>query len=98
MQARSREVTLGILEAEDSRQRTLVVHCHDADGSHLELRQQSWGGEALGWCTNASINLDVGQLGQLRAMLANAGTSRTRPARPERRDGFTPRIVQVESA
>lgn len=92
------EVVLAVLEGTLARERTLLVHCHVADGiSLIELRQQSWG-DGVGWFTQSSVQLEPDQVAQLRSAL---GTPKAMPPRqrPTGTQGsFVPRLVTADSA
>ena len=89
------EAILTTLPSSSDDQRTIVVYCHDADGSQLELRQQSWGA-GVGWFTQSTVRLDPEQVAGLRAALGTSSANRV-PAYLTSRD-WNPRIVSFESA
>lgn len=97
------ETVLATLPGVSDRDRVLVVLCQSAAGSHVDLRQQSWG-EGLGWYTQSSVQLDPSQVAGMRQALGLGGAfakvkvspfSATGPTRP---NGFTPRVVHADSA
>ncbi len=74
-----------------------------ADGSYVEIRQQSWG-EGLGWFTQNSVQLEPHQVAGMRQALGLGGAFaqvRVSPfaaSGPKRPNGFTPRVVHADSA
>jgi hypothetical protein len=65
------EAVLAVIPGDNDDHRLILVHCHDAAGSRMELRQQTWG-DGLGWFTQNSMPLLPEQVGQLRAALGAA--------------------------
>ncbi|MBA2115881.1 hypothetical protein [Bremerella alba] len=55
------------------RDRTLVVNCTDRDGCVLvEIRQQSFGGQRVGWFTQSSVQVSPESVAALRTALGIA--------------------------
>lgn len=55
------------------RDRTLVVNCSDREGyAFVEIRQQSYGGERVGWFTQSSVQVPPESLAALRTALGIA--------------------------
>jgi len=55
------------------RDRTLVVNCTDRDGwAFVEIRQQSFGGQRVGWFTQSSVQVSPESLAALRTALGIA--------------------------
>ena len=55
------------------RDRTLVVNCEDKNGSRfVEIRQQSFGGNRVGWFTQSSVQVPPETLAVLRTALGIA--------------------------
>jgi hypothetical protein len=97
------ETVLATLPGASDRERVLVVMAQGADGSHVEIRQQSWG-EGYGWFTQSTVQLEPSQVAGMRQALGLGGAfSQVRvsafPASgPKRAGGFTPRVVHADSA
>lgn len=55
------------------RDRTLVVNCTDREGcAFVEIRQQSFGGQRVGWFTQSSVQVSPESLAALRTALGIA--------------------------
>jgi hypothetical protein len=97
------ETVLATLPGAADCERVLVVMVQTADGSHVEIRQQSWG-EGFGWFTQNSVHLEPHQVAGMRQALGLGGAFgqvRVSPfaaSGPARSGGFTPRIVHADSA
>jgi hypothetical protein len=97
------ETILATLPGTSDRERVVVVMVQSQTGSHVEIRQQSWG-EGFGWYTQSSVQLEPQQVAGLRQSLGLGGAfSQVRvspfPASaPARAGGFTPRVVHADSA
>jgi hypothetical protein len=54
-------------------ERTVIVNCEDWEGARfVELRQQSWGGERVGWFTQSSVRLAPESVALVRRALGIA--------------------------
>lgn len=73
MKSQPTEVMLAEIPGSSENERLAVVHRHDATGSRIELRQQTWG-EGIGWFTQTTLPLAPQQLADLRAALGGAST------------------------
>ena len=98
------EITVSVIPGSDDRQRLVVVLCYsEAEGSRIELRQQSWG-DGLGWFTQSSVTVEPHQLSQLRGSLGRGACGRTGASHVRQVSGNTsadrslPRVVRAESA
>lgn len=96
------ETILSAIPALSDRDRLIVVLVQSAEGSRLELRQQSFG-EGVGWFTQSTVQMEPGQVAQLRNSLgqAAAGASMTRLPRnigQQKSPAWQPRLVQADSA
>ena len=97
------ETILATLPGASDRDRVLVVLCQAAGGTHVEIRQQSWG-EGLGWYTQSSVQLEPQQVAGMRQALGLGGAfakvkvSPFAATGPTRSNGFTPRVVHADSA
>ncbi|TWT31885.1 hypothetical protein [Blastopirellula retiformator] len=70
----AQEFTVNTVYASTDGERTAIVICTAETGeSHVEVRQQSWGGERVGWFTQSSVRLAVDQLAPMRQALGEAG-------------------------
>src|SRR5262245_49947960 len=68
------ETTLTSLPAATENERILVVLVQNpGDGSHIEMRQQSFG-EGIGWFTQSTIRMDPSQVAALKGALGRAST------------------------
>lgn len=88
------ETVLATLAGAHEHDRALVVLCRQAAGSHVELRQQSWGA-GVGWYTQSTVALGPGQIAGLRSALGTAGATRSGSTSSP---SFSPRVVRFESA
>jgi hypothetical protein len=92
------ETILATLAASSETERVVLVLLAKADGTVVELRQQSWG-EGVGWFTQSSVQLEPGQVAKLKQTLGQAwhtpGGHSRRKSTPA---GFVPRVVRAESA
>lgn len=97
------ETVLATLPGSSDRDRVLVVLAMTAEGSCVEIRQQSWG-EGLGWYTQNSVQLEPHQVAGMRQALGLGGAfaqvrvSAFPTSGPTRNNGFTPRVVHADSA
>jgi hypothetical protein len=96
------ETILSAIPALSDKDRLIVVLVQSAEGSRLELRQQSYG-EGVGWFTQSTVQMEPAQVAQLRNSLgqAAAGTSMTRLPRSigqQKSSAWQPRLVQADSA
>lgn len=66
-------------------------------GSHLELRQQSWG-EGIGWFTQSSVQLEPGQVADLRGVLGSTAAPLPKNYRRPQAATWQPKVVQAETA
>ncbi|ADB16297.1 hypothetical protein Psta_1622 [Pirellula staleyi DSM 6068] len=100
------EVVLATLPAADAAGRMLVVLVQTGDGSScVQLRQQSWAGDVLGWFTQSSVTLEPQQVAALRNSLGSTAGGHDRPATklPKKfsrlePSNWQPRIVCAEGA
>jgi len=54
-------------------ERTVIVNCEDWEGARfVELRQQSWGGERVGWFTQSSVRMAPENVALVRRALGVA--------------------------
>lgn len=54
-------------------ERTVIVNCEDWQGARfVELRQQSWGGERVGWFTQSSVRMAPENVALIRRALGVA--------------------------
>jgi hypothetical protein len=93
----SPEMVLGVLPAASDKERVLLVlvQTSDAGGvsaTRMELRQQSFG-EGIGWFTQSTVQLEPGQVADLRNMLGM-----TTAAAPTRRPKLPREYSRVSSA
>jgi hypothetical protein len=86
------EVLLAEIAGSNENERLAVVHRHDAAGSRIELRQQTWG-EGIGWFTQTTLPLAPQQLADLRAALG--GTSVAKPREFARSTRQTPSHLRL---
>ena len=98
------ETTLTSLPAAVENERILVVLVQSAgEGSHVEMRQQSFG-EGIGWFTQSTIRLEPGQVAALKSALGRASTGpATSPRLPREFSklapaAWQPRLVHADSA
>lgn len=97
------ETILSDIPALSDKERLLVVLVQSAEGSRLELRQQSFG-EGVGWFTQSTVQMEPGQVAQLRNSLGRAASTSAAPARLPKSFGqlkspaWQPRLVQADSA
>lgn len=96
------ETVLSTIPAAAETERLQVVLVQTADGSRMELRQQSFS-KGIGWFTQSTVHLEPGQVAALRNSLGATGGRR--PARPLPREFSTiapaawePRVVRADSA
>ncbi|QDU93737.1 hypothetical protein [Lignipirellula cremea] len=89
----------------DSSARLVVMLVQTDDGSHMELRQQSWGGDGVEWFTQNSIRLESDQVAALKATLGvSSGVNNNRQRLPQsfgrlpKASSWEPRIVRADSA
>ncbi|WP_425617097.1 hypothetical protein NA78x_000767 [Anatilimnocola sp. NA78] len=67
----SSETILSAIPAQSDKERLIVVLVQKSEGSRLELRQQSYG-EGVGWFTQSTVQLEPGQVAQLKNSLGHA--------------------------
>ena len=107
MPTQTTETVLTAIPGLCDEERLLLVLCQYAAGSHMELRQQSWG-IGVGWFTQSSVRLAPHQVAELRNSLgvSSAGRpattlptqySRLRVGESRRHDAY-PRVVRADSA
>jgi hypothetical protein len=96
MKSPSTEVILAEIPGASENERLAVVHRHDATGSRVELRQQTWG-EGIGWFTQTTLPLAPQQLADLRAALGGTSVAAPRTLRAARTTPSHLRVV-AESA
>jgi hypothetical protein len=96
------ETLLATLPGTDDRQQLLVVLVMGENGgTHVELRQQSWG-EGLGWYNQGTVRLEPAQVAGLRQSLGLGGsfsqvrTTAFPAAAPAKARGFVPRVVHAD--
>jgi hypothetical protein len=92
MKSQPAEVLLAEIPGSSENERLAVVHRHDAAGSRIELRQQTWG-EGIGWFTQTTLPLAPQQLADLRAALG--GTAVATPRTLARGTRTTPSYLRV---
>ena len=73
-----------------------------AEGSSLELRQQSYG-EGVGWFTQSKVQMEPGQVAQLKNSLGTAAAGKGMSRLPKsfgqlKTPAWQPRLVQADSA
>ena len=77
------EVTLATIDGTTDFERVLVVLAQfPANGSRIELRQQSWG-EGVGWFTQSSVQVDPSQVRQLCTALGGVRSSSSSDSKHE---------------
>ncbi|WP_254511526.1 hypothetical protein [Anatilimnocola floriformis] len=95
------ETILSAIPALSDKERLVVVLVQSAEGSRLELRQQSYG-EGLGWFTQSKVQMEPGQVAQLKNSLGQAngnGMSRLPKTFGQlSTPAWQPRLVQADSA
>ena len=103
------ETVLTAIPGLSEEERLLLVLCHYSGGSHMELRQQSWG-IGVGWFTQSSVRLAPHQVAELRNSLgvSSAGRGRVATSVPteynrlrlgeSRGHDSYPRVVRADSA
>ena len=96
------ETTLTTIPASETEQLLVVLVQSPANGSRIELRQQSFSA-GIGWFTQSTVQLEPGQVAALRNALGSAGSSRpvsrlprefTKIAAP----AWQPKVVHADSA
>jgi len=78
--------------------RLVVVLVQQGSSSHLELRQQSWGGDGVEWFTQNSIQIESDQVAQLRATLGTGSSAPTLPNsfnRVPKTASWQPKVVRA---
>lgn len=98
----STETILSAIPALSDKERLVVVLVQTAEGSSLELRQQSYG-EGVGWFTQSKVQMEPGQVAQLKNSLgiATAGKGTTRLPKSFgqlQTPAWQPRLVHADSA
>ena len=98
------ETTLTSLPAAVEYERILVVLVQSpGEGSHVEMRQQSFG-DGIGWFTQSTIRLEPGQIASLKSALGRASTGTQSSPRLPREFSqvapttWQPRLVHADSA
>ena len=103
------ETVLGVLPAASDKERVLLVLIQAADsvgamGSRMELRQQSFG-EGIGWFTQSTVQLEPGQVADLRNALGmtTAAAPSRRPKLPREFSrvspaAWQPRVVHADAS
>lgn len=94
------EIVLSTLPGMNERDRVLVVLVQTpASGSHVELRQQSFG-EGIGWFTQSSISMEPQQVAELRSVLGTSGASTSSLPRRFHKADVRPRfnVIHAETA
>ena len=98
------ETTLTSLPAAVENERILVVLVQmPGEGSHVEMRQQSFG-EGIGWFTQSTVRLEPGQVAALKSALGRSSTgSLNSPRLPSEFSKvapatWQPRLVHADSA
>ena len=92
------ETILSTLPSVRDGERVVVVMVQPpGHGSHLELRQQSWG-EGVGWFTQSSVQLEPGQVADLRGVLGSTAAPLPKSYRRPQTAGWQPKVVQAETA
>jgi len=98
------ETTLTSLPAAVENERILVVFVQiPAEGSHIEMRQQSFG-EGIGWFTQSTIRMEPGQVAALKSALGRTSTgTAVSPRLPSEYSKIAPstwqpRLVHADSA
>lgn len=103
------ETILGVLPAASEKERVLLVLTQAADSvgamsSRMELRQQSFG-EGIGWFTQSTVQLEPGQVADLRNTLgmATAAPPSRRPKLPREFSrvspaSWHPRVVRADAS
>ena len=97
------EASLTSLPAAVENERILVVLVqHPGEGSHVEMRQQSFG-EGIGWFTQSTIRMEPGQVAALKSALGrtSTGPAATRLPREFSKVApatWQPRVVHADSA
>jgi hypothetical protein len=98
----SSETILSAIPALSDKERLVVVLVQRDGDSRLELRQQSYG-EGVGWFTQSTVQLEPGQVAQLKNSLghATAGSPAARLPRSfsqVKTPAWQPRLVHADSA
>jgi len=95
------ETILSAIPALSDKERLIVVLVQSAEGSRLELRQQSFG-EGVGWFTQSKVQMEPGQVAQLKNSLGQTsgrGMSRLPKSFSQlQAPAWQPRLVQADSA
>jgi hypothetical protein len=95
------ETILSAIPALSDQERLVVVLVQSAEGSRLELRQQSYG-EGVGWFTQSKVQMEPGQVAQLKQSLGQAaGNGMSRLPKnfgQQKTPAWQPRLVQADSA
>lgn len=103
------ETVLGALPAASDKERVLLVLIQATDsvggaGSRMELRQQSFG-EGIGWFTQSTVQLEPGQVADLRNTLGmtTAAAPSRRPKLPREFSrvspaAWQPRVVHADAS
>jgi hypothetical protein len=98
----STETILSAIPALSDKERLVVVLVQTAEGSSLELRQQSYG-EGVGWFTQSKVQMEPGQVAQLKNSLGTAATGNGMSRLPRlfgqaKTPAWEPRLVIADSA
>jgi hypothetical protein len=96
------EVVLSTIAGSTEGDRLLLVLLNTAEGSHVELRQQSYG-EGIGWFNQATIRLEASQVAELRNALGTGGVNRSAAQLPKnfrraQSQAWQPRVIHADSA
>ncbi len=92
------ETILSTLPSVRETERVVVVMVQKpGQGSHLELRQQSFG-EGIGWFTQTSVQLEPGQVADLRGVIGSTSAPLPKSYRRPQSASWQPKIVQAETA
>ncbi len=96
------ETVLSDIPALSDKERLLVVLVQSAEGSRLELRQQSYG-VGVGWFTQSTVQMEPGQVAQLKNSLGHAAAGSVATRLPKafgqlKTATWQPRLVHADSA
>lgn len=96
------ETILSAIPAQSDKERLVVVLVRKGEVSHLELRQQSFG-EGVGWFTQSTVQLEPGQVAQLKNSLGHAVAGSPAARLPKsfsqlKAPAWQPRLVHADSA
>jgi len=96
------EIILSTIDGSSDQDRLLLVLCSKPEGSHVELRQQSFG-DGIGWFTQSTIRLEANQVAELRSALGTGNSQKPavrlpKPFRRAEQPAWQPRVVHADSA